>query len=296
MGFKLSMAVLVAASAPRICAASDAPSTATPASSATTSTASGPVSSAGALAEQRYREGTGSLERGDFEAARLAFVQAYALDSQPRYLYDLAVAEAKGTHPIEALAHLRQYLTLPGITEADRSAASLLMAEAASKTGQIRVEQSAPEAAAQGAGVQGPSAAAASSGEELTPNGKPLPTTKWIVAAGLVAGGLVTFGIAGAVAAAGSNESSKEADLSLQTGVCLQPPMTSACTALKNAADARATDGDVAIGFASAGGALVVAGLLALIAWPAAKSPQTTGFFAPFVTSRSAGAQWAQQF
>ena len=343
--------LLVAASAPSYCAAADLePDAAT---------------SAGALAEQRFREGDAAMNRGDFEGARLAFVQAYALEASPRNLVGLATAEARGGHPLEALTHFRQYLRLPSLTEAERGAAAGWMADAASKTGHIRVETSpgatirvdttldagvtplsdpidvapgphhltatraartasttiephagetvvwqlqwespAGDATAARSVGGGSGASVASSGigppsgtpavPGLTPDGKPLPTTKWIVAASLLGAGLLSFGIAGGVTAAGSNEASKEADLSAQTGVCPQPPMTAACAALKSAADAHAADGNVAIGFVAAGGVLAVAAVLALV-WPTPK-PSTTGLVVPVVAPGTGGVQWIRSF
>lgn len=397
MGSKLTLAVLLAASVPRVCAASDespppapsaglppastggpngaprpghgSPSAGTPpastggpnegssAGNVAPSAAANAASSAGSLAEQRYREGDADMNRGSFEEARLAFVQAYALDPLPRYLWSLAVAEAKGDHPVEALAHLRQYLRLPSVTDDERRTAAVRMSEASAKTGHIRVETlpgatitvdsgfnagvtpladpidvlpgrhslvatrggqtesttiepHAGEtvvwqlqwAVLPGAVPAGPTAGSTArsftpqpGSEGTTPNGKPLPTTKWIVAASLVAGGLVSFGVAGGVTAAGSNEASKESQLGAQTGVCTQPPMTPACVALKNAADAHAEDGNIALWFVGAGGALVAAGVLALVVWPAAK-PTSSGFLMPIVTPTGGGAQWVQQF
>lgn len=359
MASRLALALFFAVSAPRVCVAGEAGTGAPP--NTAPDPANATAQNAGALAQQRYREGDAAMNRSDFEGARLAFVQAYALDPSPQYLWNLAIAEAKGAHPIEALGHLRQYLRLPSVTETERSAAAVWMADAASKTGHIRVETSPgatitldstfnagttplaepldvppgphrltatrgaqtastsvePHAgetvvwqlqweSVPAAGPGAPSSAEASAASHpqtgtaelprtLTPNGKPLPTTKWIVAASLVGAGLVTFGVAGGVTAAGSNEASKEAQLSAQTGVCLQPPVTAACAALKSAADARATYGNFALGLASAGGALVVAGVLALVIWPTAK-PRTTGFVAPIVASGGGGAQWIQSF
>jgi hypothetical protein len=296
------------------------------------------------------------MSRGSFEEARLAFVQAYALDPMRRYLWSLAIAEAKGEHPIEALAHFRQYLRLPSVTDDERRTAAVWMSEAAAKTGHVRVEtlpgaaitvdsgfdagvtpladpidvlpgrhsllatrgaQTASTTIEPHAGETvvwqlqwavppsavpaGPTAGQAArsvaphGSEGLTPDRKPLPTTKWIVAASLVAGGLLSFGVAGGVSAAGANEGSKESQLGAQTGVCTQPPMTPGCVALKNAADAHAADGNIALWFVGAGGALVAAGVLALVAWPTPK-PTASGFVVPIVTPTGGGAQWVQQF
>ncbi len=318
------------------------------------------ASDATTLAKERSVEGALALEKHDFEGARLAFLQALAIDAQPRYLWSLAVAEDKGAHPLEALAHFRQYLQRPGVTEEDRHNAAPLMADASARVGHIRVDAaSAATVVLDGAtpvgtvppanvvdvapghhtlharlGVQsastdidahpgetvvwqlqfepakqapaaptpiaaGPPSAAPSSDLDralafLTPNGKPLPSEKWVVSASLVAAGLVSFGIVGAFSVAASNQDNKWTDLSAQTGVCPQPPMTSACMSLKNAADARATDQNVAVGFIVGGATLVTAGIVALIAWP--NPHPSSGMVTPMLTPGGGGAQWVGRF
>jgi hypothetical protein len=90
-------------------------------------------------AAKRYRDGISAYKKLDFEEARLSLLQAYALDPQPRYLWDLAIAETKANHPAEALMHLRRYLSLPQASDQDRAKIRHVMAEAESKTGHVQI-------------------------------------------------------------------------------------------------------------------------------------------------------------
>jgi hypothetical protein len=53
---------------------------------------------------------------GRYEEARAAYSQAYKLDPQTRTLMELAVAEFKSDHPVEAAAHWKEYLQRPDAT------------------------------------------------------------------------------------------------------------------------------------------------------------------------------------
>jgi hypothetical protein len=320
----------------------------------------GSASDATTLAKERSVEGALALGKRDFEGARLAFLQALAIDPQPRYLWSLAVAEDKGVHPLEALVHVRQYLQRPGVTEEDRRNAAPLIADASARVGHIRVDTAsaatvvldgttpvgtvapanvvdvapghhtmqarlgaqsastdidahpgetvvwqlqfepgkqapvAPTPSAAGPPRAAPTADLDRALAFLTANGKPLPSEKWIVSASLVAAGLVSFGIVGVFSVAASNQDNKWTDLSAQTGLCPQPPMTSACASLKNAADARATDQNVAVGFIVGGATLITAGIVTLIAWP--NPHAASGILTPIVTPGGGGAQWVGRF
>jgi hypothetical protein len=81
-------------------------------------------------AAETFRAGLDQFKRKDFDAARAAFQRAFVLDPQPRYLWDLALAEVHSEHPVEALAHFRRFLALPTTTDDDRRKARKPMAEA----------------------------------------------------------------------------------------------------------------------------------------------------------------------
>jgi hypothetical protein len=80
------------------------------------------------------------FERSEFEAARLAFLQAYAAKPEPKILWNLALAEYKGGRHTEALAHFRRYLASPAATDKQRTAAQPMMTEAKGHVGELRIE------------------------------------------------------------------------------------------------------------------------------------------------------------
>jgi hypothetical protein len=88
---------------------------------------------------QRYKDGVARIEEGEFELARLAFLQAYTLDPAPQLLWNLGISEAKSQHFVDALRHLRAYLKLPDVTAKQRAVAQPLIEAAARGTGHIAV-------------------------------------------------------------------------------------------------------------------------------------------------------------
>jgi hypothetical protein len=311
-------------------------------------------SASSTVGEARAHEGAEALEKGDFEGARLAYAQAYAVDPQPGYLWNLAVAESKGGHALEAIGHVRIFLqalpAAPGGGD-DRQKAEAVLAEQAAHVGHVRVE--APDGAriavdgGPSAGVSplpapidvspGRHTVEARFGAETAstvvspgpgetvvwqlqfervrapapravvvartpvaataqPTRKPPASARWVASAGLIVGGLTSLAIAGGFLAASSDENSKWAVLDLQTGYCPQPPSTAQCASLKKAADVRATDQNVAVGFGVASGALVVAGVLTFIVWPERHHEAPPSSFAPLVAPGFAGAQWTGRF
>ncbi len=61
-------------------------------------------------ATERFDQGIGAMEKGDFATAVKAFGEAYDATKNARYLWNLALAEVKADRPAEALAHIRVYL------------------------------------------------------------------------------------------------------------------------------------------------------------------------------------------
>jgi hypothetical protein len=91
-------------------------------------------------AMKRFHEGIAASNRGDFEAARLRFLQALTVfPERPSLLWNLGVAEMKTHHPAAAIGHFRDYLRLPAATNADRAKASAYLDEAARETGHVVV-------------------------------------------------------------------------------------------------------------------------------------------------------------
>jgi hypothetical protein len=60
-------------------------------------------------AQARFDEGLARLKASKFDEARLSFTQAYALQRRPSILWNLALAEEKSGHVLDALAHFRDY-------------------------------------------------------------------------------------------------------------------------------------------------------------------------------------------
>jgi hypothetical protein len=65
-------------------------------------------------------QGADLFKREDYEGARAAFARAYEIDPKAATLFNLALSEINADHPVEAAAHLREYLT-----RADEPAATL---------------------------------------------------------------------------------------------------------------------------------------------------------------------------
>jgi len=61
-------------------------------------------------ARERFREGVAYFDNKEFERARLAFVQAYALKPHPAVLLNLAQSELRSSHEAEAATHFARYL------------------------------------------------------------------------------------------------------------------------------------------------------------------------------------------
>jgi hypothetical protein len=91
-------------------------------------------------ARARFKEGVDFYDKGQFENARLAFLQAYALKKHPAVLLNLAQSSAKSGHALEAANYFKQYLreSTTATPEQRRDAESGL-AEARQKIGRIEV-------------------------------------------------------------------------------------------------------------------------------------------------------------
>jgi hypothetical protein len=66
------------------------------------------------------RQGADLFVHEEYEGARAAYARAYEIDPRPATLFNLALSELNAGHPVEAAAHLREYLT-----HADQPAAKL---------------------------------------------------------------------------------------------------------------------------------------------------------------------------
>jgi PEGA domain len=90
-----------------------------------------------AMARERFKEGVAFFDKKDFEKARLAFLQAYALKKHPAVLLNLAQSELRSSHEADAAKHFAAYLrdatdASPAETQAAQaglSAAKIAVAE-----------------------------------------------------------------------------------------------------------------------------------------------------------------------
>jgi tetratricopeptide (TPR) repeat protein len=74
--------------------------------------ASWPAAALGANeANALLRQGAELFKREDYEGARAAFARAYELEPKGATLFNLGLSELNADHPVEAAAHLREYLT-----------------------------------------------------------------------------------------------------------------------------------------------------------------------------------------
>jgi hypothetical protein len=90
-------------------------------------------------AEARFTEGLARVKSKDYEAARLSFEQAYAVLHRPLILWNLALAEEKAAHPLEALAHFREFAS-ESSTDPDRTSAQRHVDALLAQLGRIDVQ------------------------------------------------------------------------------------------------------------------------------------------------------------
>jgi tetratricopeptide (TPR) repeat protein len=88
-------------------------------------------------ARARFQEGVDAFDKGNYEAARAAFTQAYALKQHPAVLLNLAQSSLKSGHYLEATKQFQKYLNDPG---GDKKAdATKGLADARAKLGRLDV-------------------------------------------------------------------------------------------------------------------------------------------------------------
>jgi hypothetical protein len=91
-------------------------------------------------ARARFKEGVDFYDKGQYENARLAFLQAYALKKHPAVLLNLAQSSAKAGHPLEAAKYFQQFLKeSTAASPAQRTDAENGLAEVRQKLGRIEI-------------------------------------------------------------------------------------------------------------------------------------------------------------
>ncbi|HEX7665550.1 MAG TPA: hypothetical protein VF407_13585, partial [Polyangiaceae bacterium] len=94
-------------------------------------------------ARARFKEGVDLYDKGQFEAARAKFLQAYALRRHPAILLNMGMASLKSGHAAEAARYLTQFQReATSATAQEHSDADKAIAEA--RTKDSRVDVSAP--------------------------------------------------------------------------------------------------------------------------------------------------------
>jgi Tfp pilus assembly protein PilF len=91
-------------------------------------------------ARARFQEGVEYYDKGQYEKARAAFLQAYALRKHPAVLLNLAQSSLKSGHQLEAVRDFQQFLReSTSISASQRSDAERGINEARQKLGRIEV-------------------------------------------------------------------------------------------------------------------------------------------------------------
>jgi hypothetical protein len=92
------------------------------------------------MARQRFLEGVAYYDKHDYELARAAFLQAYALRKHPAVLLNLAQSSLKSGHALEAAKYFQQFLReFSAATAGQRSDAEAGLADARTHIGRIDV-------------------------------------------------------------------------------------------------------------------------------------------------------------
>ncbi len=105
---------------------------------ATAAPAAGADDKATRDAQARFAEGLARVKSGDYEAARISFTQAYVVLHKPDILWNLALAEEKSGHSLEALRHFKE-LTSTAAADTDRANAQKHAAVLMAQMGHIDV-------------------------------------------------------------------------------------------------------------------------------------------------------------
>ncbi len=92
------------------------------------------------MARQRFQEGVTFYDAKDYEKARAAFLQAYALKKHPSVLLNLAQSELRSGHEADAAQHFDQYLREnPSATAVERQEAEKGLAAARGRVAEVTI-------------------------------------------------------------------------------------------------------------------------------------------------------------
>jgi len=97
-----------------------------------------------AAARERFKEGVSYFDQKQYEKARAAFLQAYALKKHPAVLLNLAQSELRSNHERDAAKHFATYLReATDASPAEREAAQAGLTTAKAALGEINVSAEA---------------------------------------------------------------------------------------------------------------------------------------------------------
>lgn len=93
------------------------------------------------MARARFKEGVDFYDKGEYEQARAAFLQAYALKKHPAVLLNLAWSSLKSGHTLEGKKYFEQFLNeAKDATDKQRADANDGLSQAKAKLGRIDVQ------------------------------------------------------------------------------------------------------------------------------------------------------------
>lgn len=91
-------------------------------------------------ARSRFQEGVEAFDKGQYENARLSFMEAYALKKHPAVLLNLAQSCLRGGHPGEAARYFQQFIREAAqASAAQRADAEKGLSEARTKAGRVEI-------------------------------------------------------------------------------------------------------------------------------------------------------------
>jgi hypothetical protein len=93
-------------------------------------------------ANARFQTGLKYYDNHDFESARLAFKQAYAVLQKPSILVNLALSELYSNHPLDAIVHFEEYMKDPSTPPDKRDKSKKHLEEAMKKTAHLQIRTS----------------------------------------------------------------------------------------------------------------------------------------------------------
>jgi hypothetical protein len=264
-----------------------------------------PAASAKTQAAQATREGLNLFQDKQYEAARGAFARAFELDPQTDTLVELGLAELQAGHPMEAVEHLREYLTRNDAPAANVDAVRTQWLPRAEDE-MARMEffpEPVPSPASDGTHPAEPSASVLSHSGVVPPTADETPRTsrppaQWATAIGLESAALAAAGVAigfsVAVEHAASDANGLMQRVRSETGGdsgCLPPNPASACPQIRQDRDAEHSNATRANWLFAGAGTLAALGAVSFFVWPSHPDARVGNVHVtPVLGDRSAGA------